>query len=142
MAVTRIRGQELEIRLVQDGILLDTLTAIQSFEWNPRFATMEADRLGATTTELDDIYHGVSGRMQMHLESGAYANFLKAARDRARRVRNVTFSIVGTYTNPDGTQTRIALPNIFFDESSVSASERAGFVTFSIAFKSEDFNTI
>lgn len=142
MGVSRVRGQEVEVRIVRDGGFLDTLTAIQSFEWTSRTSTLEADRLGGTTTEVDDIYHGASGRIQMHIESSSYLAFIESVRDRARRVTPVTFSIVETMTHPDGTVSRTLFPDVFFEEQSVNVGSRAAFVEFTIAFKCEDFRRL
>ncbi len=55
----RIKGQEIEVRLIVDGVLQSTLTDIRSFEVTPKLEKLEEQYLGETTMRYDEIFNGL-----------------------------------------------------------------------------------
>lgn len=103
MTDQRLKGQECEVRIVQDGVLSDAFGAISGFDDTLKFEKKEAGYLGEKTNRHDDIYNGVDFKLEMHLQNKRWMLFQQAVKDRAMRVTPGTvFNVIVTDFYPNG----------------------------------------
>ena len=82
----RLKGQELEIRILVDGVLQDAFTAQVSFDDSIKTELKEQGYLGEKTNRHDEVYNGTDFNLKMHVESNKWMTFQKLITDRAQRI--------------------------------------------------------
>lgn len=143
MAATRIRGQEVEIRIVTDGEIERSLTAIQNFELEAQLETKDEGYIGETTNRKDDIYNGVRIRMSLHLETQEWFDFQRRVIDRARRRTPATqFNVIVVLNYPNGDTPRVSIPDVSFGAQPLSVSSRGDYVSVTVEGQASDFDVL
>lgn len=129
----RIKGQEVELLIVTNGVPTTSLTDIRSFTVTPRFELKEEGYLGETSMRFDEIFNGVSFDMELHFEDDGIFDFIQTIKDRAeRRVPGTTINVKATLNFPNGQRPRILLKNCFFGETPIGFGSRSDYGTFKL----------
>lgn len=135
----RLRGQEVEIRLVQDGVLSDAFLALSTFNDTHKFEKNEHGFLGEKQARHDFIYNGVDGSFEMQLENQRWMQFQAFIKAIARReTPDSVVNIVRTdfYANGD-TPSRTYL-DVKFGGQPTAIASRADFVKVTVDFSCDD----
>lgn len=135
----RIKGQEVTLSFATPDGQAEGLTDIVSFEAELQMEILREGYLGETTDRRDDIFRGVSGRAELHLETQEYLAFTQRVQDRAERRSPAAgvFNATASFQFPNGQRPRITFENIFFDALPVAVSDRGSYVQVTIAFECE-----
>jgi hypothetical protein len=130
MPAQRIKGQEVQILIVQDGSLADTLTDIQNFNMEDDFELIQKGYLGEPTDRYDEVYKGMKFDFEMHTHTQDYLTFVGAIRQRAQRiVPDTVFNITAVFNYPEGdTPTRL-LPDCNFGPVGDKVNSRGDYKT-------------
>jgi hypothetical protein len=143
MAGTRAKGQEVEVLIVVNGQVKDTITDVRSFEMEAQLEVLKEGYLGETTDRRDDIYRGVKGKISLHFENSDVLSLMRDLIDRARRrTPGVAVNIKASINFPGGQRTRVMLPNVFFGPIPMNFGGRADYGTIDLDFEGEDFKVI
>jgi hypothetical protein len=141
MGDPRIKGQEIEVLLILNGVLQDTITDVRSFEFAPQLEIKEEGYLGEKTNRKDEIFNGVRGRMELHFENKDIFDLMKAVIDRAkRRTPGTQINIKATLNFPNGDRPRVIISDVSFGEIPVAFGARGDYGTVGLDFQSEDLN--
>lgn len=139
----RIKGQEVELILVEDNVPLSTIQDIRSFEMAAQLEILKEGYLGETTDRRDSVYRGYRGRMELHFESRDVIDFMRRLIDKARRrVPGSRINCKVTLVFPDGDRLRVVLKGLAFGEIPMAFGSRSDYGTISLDFEGEDFNLI
>lgn len=115
MASPRIRGESVEVRLIVDGKLQDTITDVRSFEFEHQIDTQQEGYLGETTDRFDEAYRGVRGRLALHVENDDVLDLFTKVVDRSRRREPGTrINVAATLSFPNGDRPRMIFEDVFF----------------------------
>lgn len=136
----RLRGQEVQIRIVLANKLLKTITAIESLTITPNISLVEKDYLGDTSTRLDEIFKGVSFELAFDPESTEYLQLVNAIVDRAARrtpQSSVHINIIATFTFPNGQRPRVTLPDVKFSDIPIAVGGRDSYVNVRLTGKTD-----
>lgn len=133
----RIKGQEVEIRIVDTvNGEVRSITNVKSFNFTFDIELLEEMYLGHKTNSYDDIFKGVEGDLEAHIESGDVFDFVQRAIERMQApVATVQFHANCTFMMPDGQVRRGFFNNIFFGAMPFSIGSRSDYVTFKTTFK-------
>ena len=143
MASQRIKGQEVEVLLIVDGTVQDTITDVRSFEVAAKLETKEEGYLGEKTNRYDEIYNGVRGRLELHVENKDVFTLLQSIIDRAkRRTPGTQINIKATLNFPNGDRPRVLVANAFFGEIPINFGSRGDYGTVGLDFQAEDIRVI
>jgi len=135
----RIKGQEVEVILVADGVIQDTITDVRSFEVAAKLEKKEEGYLGEKTNRYDEIYNGVRGRMELHFENQDILDLAFAIIDRAkRRTPGTKINVKATLNFPNGETPRVFLPDVFFGELPMNFAGRADYGAVTLDFEGSD----
>ena len=134
----RIKGQEVVLSFVSPEGSAD-VGDVSSFEAELQMEILREGYLGETVDRRDDIYRGVSGRAELHLENQAYLSFTQLVQDRAERRSPAAgvFNATASFAFPNGQRPRLTFENIFFDAMPIRVSDRGSYVTVTIAWECE-----
>lgn len=129
--------------MVLNGRVVRAITAIQNFEMTVQLETLSEGYLGETTERKDEIYKGVSGTIEMHLESADIFDLERAVVDRARRrTPGTKINVKTTLRYPNGDRVRVMIPDIFIGSPNLRAGSRQDYVSKRIEFVASDYQVI
>jgi hypothetical protein len=139
----RIKGQEVELLVVVNGVPYTSLTDILSFNVTPNFEIKEEEYLGETSKRFDEIFNGVSFDMELHFEDPGVLSFMQVVKDRAeRRTPGTTINVKATLNFPNGDRPRIILKDCYFGDMPIGFGGRSDYGTFKIDGKCTDISVI
>jgi len=143
MAETRIRGQEVTIRLARGNQVEATITAIKDFSYQYETATISEGYIGETTMRQDDIFNGISGSFTVDHESQDVLLLADFIKKRARRspeapINQSRINATGRFTFPNGETPRVLIKDMKFDAIPVNIGSRDTYVNTTFSFRCED----
>lgn len=139
----RIKGQEVELLLVENNVPQTTISDIKSFEMTAQLEILKEGYLGETTDRRDSVYRGYHGKMEVHFETRDILDFARRVIDKARRrTPGSRINCKVTFVFPDGDRVRILLKDLSFGEIPINFASRTDFGTITLDFEGEDFNLI
>lgn len=141
MSESRVRGQEVVLRIARGNVPEATITAFKSITIQYDFATIEEGYLGETTMRKDDIFNGLSGTLEVDHESQDLLLFLDFLKRRAQREISVVSNRVNAtarFTFPNGQTPKVLVRDMKFDAIPVNIPGRAAYVNSSLPWKAED----
>ena len=131
----RIKGQEVEIVLLEDGSPKENFTLARSIDINFKTEMIQEGYLGETTDRYDTIFKGVGGRIEFHLDSPEVFNIIGSIVDKARRREPGTrFNLKSTLNFPNGQRARVVITDIEFGELPIGFGSRSDYGTFSLEY--------
>lgn len=143
MALQRIKGQEVEVRLIVNGQVVANLTEIKSFEMSLQTEILKEGYLGETTDRRDEVFRGVTGKMDMHMTSGEMFDLLQRIANRAqRREPGTQINVKATFNFPNARKRIALIQNLFFGEMPVSTGGRTEYVSTSLSFEADQVEFI
>lgn len=135
----RIKGQEVSIKVVKGGNIVAEVNDIRSFEVGMQLEVLKEGYLGEFTDRRDDVFRGVSGKMDVHMESGSVFDLFRDLIQRSqRRTAGVTVNIQAQLQFPNGNQKLVNINDCFFGEIPLTVGGRSEYVTFTLNFEAQD----
>jgi len=135
----RVRGQEVSVQVVQDGKIVAELNDVKSFDVEFQLDVMTEGYLGEFTDRRDDMFKGISGKIEFHIENNAPFDFINAVVQRSQsRVKGTQFNVQSTVNLPNGQVKRLLVNDIFFSSIPVNVSGRSDYVTYSLPYEAAE----
>jgi len=135
----RVRGQEVSVQVVQDGKIVAELNDVKSFDVEFQMDVMTEGYLGEFTDRRDDMFKGISGKIEFHIENNAPFDFINAVVQRSQsRVKGTQFNVQSTVNLPNGQVKRLLVNDIFFSSIPVNVSGRSDYVTYSLPYEAAE----
>lgn len=133
----RVKGQETRITFTSPTGTVTALNAVQSFEFELQTEILSEGYLGETTERKDDVFKGVRGRMEVHIDSQDYFRFIDQVKQRSQRrtAADAQFTATCAFNMPNGQRPRALLADLFFGAMPVNAGSRDEFVSATIEFE-------
>lgn len=132
----RIKGQEVTVSFTNPDGSQEGLEDVLSFEWEMDMEILRERMLGETADRFDDIFKGITGSMEIQLETQEYFRFQQRVQDRAERRTPATgvFNATASFQFPNGQRPRLTFENLFFGPLPNPVSGSAAYVTATINF--------
>ena len=140
MTETRLRGQEVTIRLSRENAIEATVTAFKDFTMAFRGRILEEGYLGETNLRYDDISDGVGGSFTVHAESQdlfVLMEFIRARQERQIDVRTSRVNATGRFSFPNGDRPRMFIKDMKFGETPVTIGGRDAYVSTGFTYNAE-----
>lgn len=135
MSANRIRGQETEIVVVQDGRIVSAFNYIRSHEITLAVELVEEHYLGRTTADFDSIFNGAKGKFDMHFDSPDVFIAIQAIIDKAQnRIPGTRFNVKTTLNFPSGRRARGTFGNVSWGEIPVNFGSRKDYGAISMNY--------
>lgn len=145
MALQRIKGQEVEVRLIVDNQLVANLTEVKSFEMSLQTEILKEGYLGETTDRRDEVFRGITGKMDLHMTSGAMFDLLTTIANRAQRRQpntNTKINVKVAFNFPNAPKRIAVINNLFFGEMPINTGGRTEYVSVSLSFEADEIQFI
>lgn len=131
----RLRGQEVEVRVILNGVPESNITAIATFEETFKLEKKEDGFLGETTNRYDHIFNGIDGKLEFQVNTNDWITFQNAIQSQARRKTPTTkIDLVRTDYYASGQTTIITYSDCKFGPQPTSVAGRGEFVKVSMDF--------
>lgn len=135
----RIKGQEVSVRVVQDGVVVQEIDSVANLNETTSLELKEAGYLGETTNRFDEILNGFGGDMEINITRASWIGLELAIISRARReTPNTVFNVVVTDLFPNGDSLVKVYQNVFWGELPKSVAGRGDYVKPKLQFKSSE----
>lgn len=135
----RLRGQEVEVRVVRDGSPEVTITAIATFEETFKLEKKEDGFLGEVTNRYDHIYNGIDGKVEFQVNTNDWILLQNAIKLQAQRKQPETvINMIRTDYYANGQTSVITYGDCKFGPSPTSVAGRGEFVKVSLDFSASD----
>jgi len=133
----RIKGQEVVVGFTNPDGDQEGIEDVLSLEAELDVETLSEKYLGRTADEFDDIYNGVSGQVEVHMQTVDYLRFSERVQDRAERRTAAAgeFTATASFQFPSGARARLTFENIFFGALPLKVSGRNEYVSGTIQWK-------
>lgn len=136
-AAQRVKGQEVQVLVIRDGTVDQTLTAIRNFEVTFQLEILKEGYLNEVADRRDEIYKGMAGRFELHIETKDIFDLIKAIVARAtRRTPGTVINIKATLNMPNGDRPKIVIPNCAFGDLPVGFGAREQYGNLQVTFES------
>lgn len=133
----RIKGQEVEVTVMQNGNVLQSLQHCKTINFTFNTRILEEEYLGQTSKAFDSVFDGVSGDAEFHFQDAAPFALTVGILDKAqRRQPGTVYNIKATFNFPSGRRARVIIRNVEFGPLPFETSSRSDFVNFKMSFAS------
>jgi hypothetical protein len=133
---SRLKGQEVSIRVVQDATTVDTLDSISSMNDEVALEIKEDGFLGEPVNRFDEILNGYGGDFEMQLTNANWTRWQQAIIDRAtRRKPSLKFNIVRTDFYASGDSSIFTYKDVKWGSMPTTIGARGDFVKVKASFK-------
>lgn len=142
MADSRLKGQEVEIRLTQAGTPVSSVSAIGSFNDAVMLETKQDGFLGETVDRFDDVLKGYSFDLEFQISNAAWIDMQNAIIDRAtRKTPDVVFNVIRTDFYSNGDTLIFTYKDVKFGPQPTSIGNRGDFVKVKLEGKCSERST-
>lgn len=125
----RIKGQEISVRVVQAGNVINSIDSISAFNDSVALELKEEGYIGETVNRFDEILNGYGGDFEFTVHRGDWNDLVKAITDRAERVTpDVQFNVVRVDFYPNGDTVTYTYSNVFWGPIPTSVASRGDYV--------------
>lgn len=139
----RIKGQEVAIEVLVDGVPKATFSDIRSFTVTPKLEKKEEEYLGETSKRYDEVFSGVDFELECNFHDQGVLEFVDTVVERAqRRVAGTVINIKATLNFPNGNTPKVVMRNCFFNEMPVGFGSRSDYGTFRISGSCQEWKVI
>lgn len=140
----RIKGQEVELGFVDPQGNDEPIGDVASFEAELDIEILQEGYLGETSDRYDDLFHGVSGTAELHLETARLFAFSELVERRSKRRDPASgrFNASASFQFPNGTLVRISFEDIFFGPFPIRTPARGEYVTTTVQWKCSNIRRI
>lgn len=139
----RIKGQAV-LATVSGPVGIEDFTARSSLDLAAKMEILEEAYIGETTNRYDDIFNGISGSLEIHIERVTAFDFVERiiARARRRAAASDQYNILVRFSLPNGTLKRLLFEDIFFGEVPINTAGRPDYVTMTIPFEGSTMRSV
>lgn len=125
----RLKGQEVEIRVISGSNLVQTISSIGSFNDNTKFELKEDGFLGEVVNRYDEILNGYGGDFEFQVNDANWYLFQQQIADRATRKNpSLVFNIIRTDFFANGSTAVVTYTDVKWGGMPQSIGSRGDFV--------------
>ncbi len=136
---TRLKGQETAVSFVSANGTEESVADVKSFDIQFDRDILSEGYLGQTTEQKDDIFKGVSGKLEFHVRKAEFLDLVRRMNEKTkRRLPGEQFEIVSTLTFPDGERRRIIVGSAAFGSIPITMPSRDDYVSVTFDYASDD----
>lgn len=136
MSDPRLKGQEVSIRIIQDGVVQTSIDSVSNFNDEVGLELKEDGFLGENVNRFDEILNGFGGDMEIQLTKANWVQLQLSIIDRAaRRTPGVTFNVVRVDLFGNGDSLVFTYTDVKWGALPSSVASRGDFVKPKLMFK-------
>ncbi len=135
----RVKGQETQVVVTGADGVETSVADVKSAEFTFERDILSEGYLGQTTEQKDDIFKGLTGKIEFHVRNAEVLDLIFRINEvTRRRLVGEQFEISTTFNFPDGQRRRVIVPDAKFGSIPIQAPSRDDFVSVSFDFAADD----
>jgi hypothetical protein len=136
----RIKGSEVNVIMTSPQGREESIDAVGSIDFTIQLELLNEGYLGESSNRYDDIFNGIEGTLELHLERGAFFALIERIKQRAQRrtPSSDRFDFMFVFNFPNGDRVRTLFSDVFFGAIPVNSNARGEYVSASIPFGCTD----
>lgn len=142
----RIKGQEVSIEILENGVPTDSFSDVRSFTVTPKLDKKEEEYLGETTKRYDEVFNGVDFDIEFNFHDRRVLDFITTITDRAIRrdilSASTVVNIKARMYFPNGDTPMVVLQNCYFSDIPVGFGSRSDYGTIKLSGSSANWKLI
>lgn len=143
----RLKGQEISVRVVDAGQVVDSIDSVSSFNEEVKLELKEDGFLGETANRFDETMNGFGGDFEFQVHNARWVAFQRTIIDKAqRRAPGRIFNVVRTDFYPNGDSVVYTYIDVHWTSMPTSIAAKGEFVkvkaTFSCSERPEEINAL
>lgn len=139
----RLKGQEISVRILQDGVVFRTIDSISSFNESVALEIKEDGFLGEPTNRFDEVLNGFGGDFEAQTTNSNFIQLQLAVIEKAtRRTPGITFNVVRVDLYPNGDSNIFTYVDVHWGEQPTSIGGRGDFVKYKASFKCSERSVV
>lgn len=136
MTDQRLKGQEVSIKIISGGVLVNSIDSVSSFNDSVSLELKEQGYLGEKVNRFDEILNGFGGDFEYNVTSGDWNILVQSIIDRATRVTpDTVYNVVRTDFYPNGDSSIYTYQDVKWGEIPTAISSRTDYVKVRMQFK-------
>lgn len=137
---TRLKGQEVVIRITRGGRAEATITAVKDFTLSFDIDQLDEGYLGEKQNRFDEVAVGSSGTITVTPEGPEVLRMIdfivkRAARNPSIDIANSAVNVTARFEFPDGRRPKLIVRDLKFGTIPINVGDRKSFVSISFPFK-------
>lgn len=130
MSAQHLQGQDVTLRISQDGAIVDSLAGITSCEVVLDVSAEQLDFLGETSPRFEEVSGGVTINLDIRHRDPAYLRLMQAIQDRAEHKRpGLEFSASMKLAFPNGRRPVVLIRDLAWNSPNLNSGGRREFTT-------------
>jgi hypothetical protein len=139
MTDQRLKGQEISIRVVNAGTVVNSIDAVSTFNESVALELKEQGYLGETVNRFDEILNGFGGDFEFHVMKADWNDLTESIIARAtRETPDVVFNVVRTDFYPNGDTAIFTYQDVKWGPIPTSVASRGDYVKARMEFRCEE----
>jgi hypothetical protein len=135
----RLKGQEISIRSVVAGVVVDSIDSVSSFNDSVDLEGKSDGFLGEFVNRFDEIMNGFSGDFEFHVHNNQWVAFQRSIIDKAQRnIPGLIFNVIRTDFYPNGNSTIYTYRDVHWGAQPTSVGSRGDYVKVKASFQCSD----
>ncbi len=99
----RLKGQEVSIRTIRGGSVIDSIDSVSVFNQETMMEIKQDGFLGEYVNRFDSIHNGFGGDFEFHVHNGLWVAFERSIIDKAQRnTPDTVYNVIRTDFYPNG----------------------------------------
>ena len=143
----RLKGQEVSIRTVAAGVVVDSIDSISAFNDEVMMEIKQDGFLGEFVNRFDEILNGFGGDFEFHVHNNIYVGWQRSVIDKAmRNIPGLLFNVIRTDFFPNGNSTIFTYRDVHWGSMPTSVGSRGDYVKvkaqFNCSERAEEVNAL
>jgi hypothetical protein len=135
----RLKGQEVSVKIIQAGLVIDSIDSISAFNESIALELKEQGYLGETVNRFDEILNGYGGDFEFHVNKASWHQLTLAIISRATREQpDLVFNVVRTDFYPNGDSVISTYQDVKWGPIPTSIASRGDYVKPRMEFRCEE----
>lgn len=134
----RLKGQEVVLRILQDGALVDELQAVGSFNDEVTLEIQETGFLGETVDRVDQTLKSFKGDLELQVNGPGWLAFVDAIVAKAKREAFPVFNVVRTDLYVNGSTAVITYADVAWGPVPTTIASRTDYAKIKLSFATSD----
>lgn len=143
----RLKGQEVSIRSVAGGVVVESIDSITSFNSETMLELKQDGFLGEFVNRFDEIMNGFGGDFEFHAHNNLWVPFERSIIDKAQRnTPALIYNVIRTDFYPNGNSTIYTYQDVHWGAIPHSIGSRGDYVKIKASFqcsnRAEEVNSL
>jgi len=130
----RVLGQQVSVTLVFPTRPIKELGPILSASFNYEAEIIEQGYLGERGNRYDEIYKGIRGKLDLHLDNPNWPDFVDQVVQRQQRLQTFVINLNGVFRFSSGVNRRLLIPDISLGMIPIEVGSRTEYVKSGLDF--------